>query len=43
MNNGFSLQQISRTGNPDPILISRQHKSDLMSKFMCIKFENPKT
>ena len=42
MNNSFSLQQISRTGNLDPNLISRQYKLDLMSKFMCIKFENPK-
>ena len=42
MNNGFSLQQITRTGNLDPNLISRQHKLDLMSKFMCVKFENPK-
>ena len=42
MNNIFSLQQLSRTGNLDPNLISRQYKLDLMSKFMCIKFENPK-
>ena len=42
MNNSFSLQQISRTGNLDPNLISRQYKLDSMSKFMCIKFENPK-
>ena len=42
MNNNFSLQQKSRTGNLDPNLISRQYKLDLMSKIMCIKFENPK-
>ena len=42
MINSFSLQQISRTGNLDPNLISRQYKLDLMSKFMCIKFEIPK-
>ena len=42
MHNSFSLQHISRTGNLDPSLISRQYKLDLMSKFMCIKFENPK-
>ena len=42
MNNSFFLQQISKTGNLDPNLISRQYKLDLMSKFMCIKFENPK-
>ena len=42
MDNSFFLHQISRTGNPDPNLISRQYKLDLMSKFMGIKFENPK-
>ena len=42
MNSSFSLQQVSRTGNLDPNLISRQSKLDLMSKFMCIKFEKPK-
>ena len=42
MNNSFSLQQTSRTGNLDSNLKSRQYKLDLMSKFMCIKFENPK-
>ena len=42
MNNSFSLQQISRTGNLDPNLISRQYKLDSLSKFMCFKFENPK-
>ena len=42
MNNSFSLQQISRAGNLDPNLISRHYKLDLMSKFMCINFGNPK-
>ena len=42
MNSSFSLQQIKRTGNLDPNLISRQYELDLMSKFMCINFENPK-
>ena len=42
MDNSFSLQQISRAGNLDPNLTSRQYKLDLKSKFMCIKFENPK-
>ena len=41
MNNSFSLQQICRTSNLDPNLISRQYKLDLMSMFMCIKYENP--
>ena len=42
MNNSFSFQQLSRTGNLYPNLIPRQYKLDLMSKFRCIKFENPK-
>ena len=42
MDNSFSLQQMSGTGNLDPNLISRQYKLDSMSKFMRIKFENPK-
>ena len=42
INNSFSVQQISRTGNLHPNIISRQYKVDLMSKLMCIKFENPK-
>ena len=42
MNNSFSLQKIGRTRNLDPNLLSRQNTLDLMSKFMCIKFENPK-
>ena len=42
MNNSFSLQQISRTRNLDPNLISRPDKLDLISKFMCIKLKNPK-
>ena len=42
MNTSFSLQHIPRTGNLDPNLITRQYKLDLRSKFMCIKFENPK-
>ena len=42
MNNTFSLQQISKTGNLDTNLISRQHKLKLMADFMRIKNENPK-
>ena len=42
MNNNFSLQQISRTGNLDANLISRQHKLNLMADFMRIKYENPR-
>ena len=42
MNNSFSLQQISKTGNPDSYLISRQYKLNLMADFMRDKYENPK-
>ena len=42
MNNSFSLQQISRTGNLDSNLISRHYKLNLMPDFMRIKYENSK-
>ena len=42
MNNTFSLQQISKTGNLDSNLISWQNKLILMADFMPIKNENPK-
>ena len=42
MNNTFSLQQISGTGNLDSILISRQYELNLMADFMRMKYENPK-
>ena len=42
MNNGVSLQQIQKTGNLDPNLISRQYKLNLMADFMRLKYENPK-
>ena len=42
MNNSFSLQQISRTGNLDSNLICRQYKLNLMADFMRIKYEDPK-
>ena len=42
MKNSFSLQQISRTGNPDSILISRQNKLNLLADFMPVKYENPR-
>ena len=41
MNNIFSPQQISKTGNLDSNLISRQCKLNLMADFMRIKHENP--
>ena len=42
MNNSFSLQQISRTGNIDSIFFSRQYKLNLMADFMRVLYENPK-
>ena len=42
MKNSFSLPQVSKTGNLDSNLISRQDKLKLMAKFMQTKFENPK-
>ena len=42
MNTTFSLQQISKTGNLDSNLISRQNKLNLIAKFVQIKFESPK-
>ena len=42
MNNSFSLQQTSRTGNLDSNFISRQNKLKLMADFMRVKHENPK-
>ena len=41
MNNTFSLQQISRTGNLDSNLITREYKLNLMADLMRIKYENP--
>ena len=42
MNNSFSLQQITKTGNLASSLTSRQYTQNLIAKFMQIKFENPK-
>ena len=42
LNNSFSLQQISETGNLESYLISRQHKLNLMTDFMRLTNENPK-
>ena len=39
MNNSFSLQQISKTGNLESNLITRQYKLNLMARFMEIKNE----
>ena len=42
MNNSSFLQQIQKTSNLDPNLISRQNKLNLMANFMRVKYENPK-
>ena len=42
MNKTFSQQQISRTGNLDSNLMSRQYKLNLMADFVRIKNEIPK-
>ena len=42
MKNNFSLKQISKTGNLDANLMSRQNKLDLMARFMDIKSVKPR-
>ena len=42
MNDSFSLQQISKTGNLDSYLLSRQYKLNLITDFLRIIYENPK-
>ena len=42
MKSSFSFQQISKSSNRDPNLISGQYKPILMAKFMQIEIENPK-
>ena len=42
MNNVFSLEQISETGNLGGNLILRLYKLDLMARFMEVKSINPK-
>ena len=42
MNITFSLEQKSRTGNLDAILILHQHKLDLMARFKETKSINAK-
>ena len=42
MNNNFSLQQIQKTSNLDPNLISRHYKLNFLADFMRVKYENPK-
>ena len=42
MNNTFSLQQITQTGNLDSKLLTRQYKLDLMTRCMELKVMNPR-
>ena len=42
MNKNFSLEQISKTGNLDANLISRQYTLDLLARFMEIISVNPR-
>ena len=42
MNNTFSLEQISKTGDFNADLIMRQYKLDMMAKIIEIKSINPK-
>ena len=42
MNNTFSLEQISKTGNLNADLILRQYKLDIMARFMERKSECPR-
>ena len=42
MSNTFSLDQISRTGDLNAVLIMRQYKLEKRAKFMEIKSINPK-
>ena len=41
MNKTFSLKQRSKRGNPDTELLPRQHKPDLMARFMETETINP--
>ena len=42
MNNTPSLNEISKTANMDPNLLTRHYKIKLMNDFMNIKYQNPK-
>ena len=41
MNNITSLNEINKTANMDPNLITRHYKLKLMNDFMHIKYQNP--
>ena len=38
-----SLNEINKTANMDPNLLTRHYKLELMNDFMHIKYQNPKT
>ena len=42
MNNIPSLNEINKTANMDPNLLTRHYKLKLMNYFMYIKYQNPK-
>ena len=42
MNNAPSLNEINKTANTDPNLLTRHYKLKLMNDFMHIKYQNPK-
>ena len=42
MNNTPSLNEINKTANMDPHLLTRHYKSKIMNDFMHIKYQNPK-
>ena len=42
MNNTPSLNEINKTANMDPNLLTKHYKLKLMNDFMHIKYQNPK-
>ena len=42
MNNNPSLNEINKTANMDPNLLTRHYKLKIMNDFMHIKYQNPK-
>ena len=42
MNNTPSLNEINKTANMDPNLLTRHYKLKIMNDFMHIKYQNPK-
>ena len=42
MNNTPSLNEINKTANLDPNLLTRHYKLRLMNDFMHVKYQNPK-